>query len=1274
MFLTSGSSAEAQAGYQVQRSLRLRASATATLSRTPSAAGNRKTWTWSGWVKLGALSTAGQQIFSAENGSGNYTVLQYGGTLAVYNGTSLIGASNFVTTAVFNDPAAWYHVVVTVDTTQAIVTDRVKLYVNNVQQTWATVGSTQWEQNVNTWVNAAALHRHGKCTLFGGLQYDGYLADVYLIDGQALTPTSFGEYSAYGYWQPKLFVPTTYAAPFPDFNNATDPYYTSVKLQVRGNGTSGATTTTDDSSAGYNLTGSGGAVIDTTNYKFGGSSMYFPGSPSYFSTPNINFGFGTGDFTIEAWVRVTSLASGTLSLACQWGTTGQRAWMLVANTSGFYVSTTSGGGGVSDLVQAGYGLSIVLGQWYHIAAVRSGTSLKFYVNGVVGGSVGTISSIVSVNQPVYIGKNIDTNTWYHQGNIDNLRVTVGVARYTSNFNPNGNTGYGTNGFHLPFEGAVSQISEFPNSAPSDPNFANVVLLAHFNGADGTSSFTDNSNLAHAMYSIGGAMLSTTQSRFGGTSLKLDTTNYASISSNSNFNFLSGVYTVEAWVCPDGSSLVGRNPGIVMRGMYSTNGGNWSGLSFGMRAIQSAVRFYFYGTTNANEQFIDSATGVLTTGTWTHLAMVRNGTTGYAFVNGNLIGTITGLNTLTASTQPVMIGNFDYDANLTSNNPLNTHFGGYIDEVRITSGVARYTSNFVPNASTVSSAAIGSDTSGNGNNWTPTNISLAADATCDSMLDVPLGGGGGELGNYATLNPLVKASGANTTYSNGNLAGTIGTTSNGHTCISTIAIQPGMKAYFEGVVTTGVYTTSCYFGIIHANDAPNDILNSYTGQTSRGYGYGRSINSNLKYNNNTSSAYGALLTNGSVVGIAFDNSAGTLEFFHNGVSQGVAFTGIPSGDYLFSVGAAGWVVQTNFGQYAFTYTPPLGFKPLHTGNLSTPVVASPKPHFTATTYTGISVTVNNTTMQPDLVWIKSRSTATAHVLVDTARGISNTLTTVSAASQVTDATAVTAITPTGFTVGTNTLTNATGSAYVAWQWGGCASVVTNTAGSIPSQVRANTAAGFSIVTYTGGSAGASVGHGLGAKPDFIITKRISGAAADWAVHHSALPISNTLYLNTTYSSTQYPNRFGATSSTTFTMGSVPDEVGLTGLNYVAYCFTSVAGYSKFGSYTGNGSADGTFVYCGFKPAFLIIKRIDSTTANWNMFDAARSPTNTVNRAFFPNGSGAEIEDTNRLVDFVSNGFKLRQGAPAPITAEFNGNGGAFIFIAFAEAPLKYALAR
>jgi len=338
---------------------------------------------------------------------------------------------------------------------------------------------------------------------------------------------------------------------------------------------------------------------------------------------------------------------------------------------------------------------------------------------------------------------------------------------------------------------------------------------------------------------------------------------------------------------------------------------------------------------------------------------------------------------------------------------------------------------------------------------------------------------------------------------------------------------------------------------------------------------------------------------------------------------------------------------------------------------------------ATLYTGDGTTgrlIQNTDQgttgfKPDLVWIKSRSNALNHNWYDSNRGAPNEISSSTTSGDTSGD--LTAFNTTGFTINQTTgyEINHSGYTYVGWQWqANQGTNVSNTSGTITSSVSANTTAGFSIVTYTGnGSAGATVGHGLGAVPQLIFVKGRTNAL-NWTVYSAAAGSTNYLELNTTAATQAQSsyNMFNSTAPTSsvFTLGNIGNTNGST-VTYVAYCWTPIAGYSAFGSYTGNGSTNGPFVYLGFRPAYILIKRTDNV-GDWWIFDNKRAYSyNIVDYELYANTTAAEgqYNGAGQGMDLLSNGFKLRGQTGQP-----NTSGATFIYMAFAENPTKFANAR
>jgi hypothetical protein len=715
--------------------------------------------------------------------------------------------------------------------------------------------------------------------------------------------------------------------------------------------------------------------------------------------------------------------------------------------------------------------------------------------------------------------------------------------------------------------------------------------------------------------------------------------------------------------------------------------------------------YFF--TNAAVAFVTSAV-YRDPSAWYHIVLVWDSANATAalrcrlYVNGvevtamatdnrsSISSNNSGWNNTTA--QNIMTGNGAYvDGYLTEVNFIDgqaltpTSFGAYNSygvwspaKYSGTYGTNGFYLNFQDN-SAATAAAIGKDNSGNGNNWTPNNISLTAGNTYDSMTDVPTLTSP-TTSNYPVMNPLIPSASSFITSGNLNIAG-LGVTNQVQ---STFAVTSG-KWYWEIELTNdGAYAI---VGVSSQADLTSPF---YPGSGGTSYGYD-GLTGN-KYNNGIASAYGATYASGNLISVALDMDSGKIWFAKNGVWQAsgdpaagtnAAFTTLSNAvSTVASYGrrsatAANPSGSINFGQRQFVYTPPTGFKSLNTFNLPPPTIPNGAAQFAATLYTGnggtqvITNTVNGVSMQPDLVWIKGRSGATNNGLQDSVRGTAGgILVSNSTAAESAGGAYISSLNSNGFTVNANSSGNGSTATYVGWQWKANGTpAVTNTSGSIPSTISANTTSGFSIVTFTCPASGNfTVGHGLGIAPAMFILKTRNGVDG-WYVYHKnlATPASNYLVLNTTAATATSTSIWGNTNPTSsvLTLGT---NAGIgANLNGLLYCFSEIAGFSKFGGWTGNGSTDGPFIYTGFRPRFILIKDYGNPASNWIIQDTSVNTYNVAANILSSNSSAAETTYTG--IDFLSNGFKVRV-AGAPI----NTNGNGVLYAAFAENPFNYSLAR
>ena len=580
--------------------------------------------------------------------------------------------------------------------------------------------------------------------------------------------------------------------------------------------------------------------------------------------------------------------------------------------------------------------------------------------------------------------------------------------------------------------------------------------------------------------------------------------------------------------------------------------------------------------------------------------------------------------------------------------------------------------YLPFTNTTSTTTLGYDSSGNGNNWTTNNFSLTSGATYDSMTDVPTLTSA-TAANYSTFNPVGVGGGS---LSNGNLRSS---TSSSIPDVGTMAMLSG-KWYCEITVTTSSNPRVGIYDIGAA--APANF-----GATANGWAL---VNSPSRiYANGTAPNYGSFNgANGDVVMMAYDADAGKFWFGANGAwfasgdpatAANPSITGL-AGKALVPAVASGTganVFDLNCGQRAFAYTPPTGFKALNTYNLPDSTIVRPSKHMNIVPYTGtssVSQSVGGFGFQPDLIWIKNRDNVENHHLMDSVRGNNKFLLTNSTAAERTGSmnsgNNALAFTSDGFSItsnGTGDELNFGTRAYVTWGWKASGATASNTSGTISSTVSTNPSAGFSVVTYTGTGSNATVGHGLGVAPNVIIVKSRTNSAANWIVYHWSLGAGQYILLSTSGAAGAASTVWNNTSPTS-SVFSIGTDAGTNGSanNNVAYCWSEISGFSKFGYYTGNGSADGPFVYTGFRPKFILTKRSDSTS-DWWIQDTTRATFNASNALLFPNLTQAEYTTAGVEFDILSNGFK-------PRNTGHNISGGTYIYMAFAENPFKNSLAR
>jgi hypothetical protein len=860
--------------------------------------------------------------------------------------------------------------------------------------------------------------------------------------------------------------------------------------------------------------------------------------------------------------------------------------------------------------------------WYHLMVSVDYTQsiadnrIKMYVNGI------ELTSFSDVNTPTQnltsfmngsgnnhtIGAQIKRYDNFYDGYLAEMNFIDGQQLDPSYFGyfdsitniwlPKKYTGsYGTNGFYLPFTDTAS-VQTLGRNYTSNYVADNNNIAA--------SSWTKNNSVTAAANAAVAPDGTTTASSLIENSISSN--NW--VSQATGFTTISGnVYTTSAFIKPVGRTW------CLMQNDNFTNGGAgrpyaWFNLS-GSGAVGT--------TNNTNASILPLANGWYRCTITTTVPSTNSGETFYvgiypALSNGNLV------------------------------NPGNGTTALYVWGVAANAGSSLNTLGNVPfNATSPINSTGGGD-------WTPSNISLTAGATYDSMVDSPTNVfttatdiGGVVSGNYPTFNILDEnTSGLGTPITNGGLTAS-GTTYAVSVYSASFLVPQSGKWYYETVYSS--LTSAAIIGIRSYSTGSTDV--QYYSNGTKGVG-------------GTNTSYGATWTTGDVIGVAVDRDAGTVTFYKNNASQGAISIPTNSAEFNMawnSVSPYGTAsCSVNFGQRAFAYAPPAGFKSINTTNiqaLGTSVVGkaaiTPSKWMDVNLWggTGAPINIVNSGFQPDLVWLKVRNISDSNGLFDSVRGAGARLQSNDTGVEANTPAVLSSFNSNGFSIsGSDPQSNGAGNSYVGWQW------------------KQSPTSGFNIVAYTGTGVARSISHNLGVAPSFMIVKTRTQASVDWPTFHVSTGNSGGNTLNESAAKVTTAGWWNNTSPTSsnFTVGTGAQTNG-NGQSMIAYLWAEVPGFSKFGSYTGNGSTDGPFVYTGFRPKFILMKSATGAY-NWYIEDATRSMINPMGSTLAPNITAAEDNawGSGRRLDITSNGFKIRISS-----LETNGSGATFIYAAFAESP-------
>ena len=1239
--------------FSLDNSLRFDDDVSSNLKRTPTTSTNRRTFAWSGWVKRCELGS-GQGIFGTATGSATeFFIIQFTSSDTIFiqgastPSSSLVENVRLGTDRLFRDPSAWYHIAVIVDTTQATASNRLKLYVNGDLITDFTSGNATYPttQNFETPINSSSFPIQVGSVDTGTIDpFAGYMAEVNFIDAPIFTAaTTSGSATVTGIsstatLKEGMAVSSSTTSVIPD----------------------GTTIQSIDSSTQITLSANATATNGSVSLTFNATIDFF------------------GETKEGIWVAKEYLGPyGTNGFRLNFSSTGTAA--------GFTTVTFTGTGAAQSLTGVGFQPDFV---WLKD---RTGSSDHVLYDSLRGVNAGLVSNSTAA-------ENTASSSTQDFVSFDSDGFSVGIP---TQFGSTGSTGKNIVAWNWEAGGAPSADNSagqgnVPTAGSVKIDGSNSssalsgTLVAKRISANTTYGFsiitfnsgsTDNVTLDHGLGAVPKWIITRPRDNSGSwvvyhaEQATDPSTGYLVLNDDALFEDDVRIWndtmpTSTLVTLGNVSFTFGDNKECIMYcwseisgyskfGGYTGNGSSGHAITTGFAPAWLMVKRVDPTGSDNSWYIVDN----------TRTANMASGNDDLLYANlNNAEGSTNDFFTFTST---------GFELN-TSSPAVNTSGGEYIymafKDTR--------TSGFYL------------DQSGNGNNFSALGLEFS-----DAVPDSP-------TNNSATFNALVKDLKHSTTLSNGNKTISFTSGSSGFSgCPMTIFRNEG-KAYCEVELDRTYNGNSGDSQTVFVVSEEKDFSDIGSGDSSNfegSYNAGGSSDAAASINDSgvNQGTPTKFRTAGDRVGVFVDFDTGKGFFSLNGTVQTVNgtpdvangtnphFTFTPNIRLTVGVGGihAGTPAILTLKDDPSTWetTPPTGYTSFSTANLQDPDIdpnqgEAPDEYFNTVTYTGAGGTqaITGVGFQPDWVWAKARNVAFNHRLYDVVRGVSKRLDTASSGAESTE-NGVISFDSDGFTAA-HAGTNNAGNTFVAWNWkaGGAAS--NNTDGTLTSQVSASTESGFSIVTYTGsGTNGDTVGHGLNSAPKMIFIKSRVATSADgnWIVYAKAgtagfglVNETDYLLLNSTVEATDAVGAFNdtAATSTVFSLGTFPD-LNQSTKTYVAYCFAEKEGYCRVGTYIGTGGADGQFVYTGFRPAWVLMKRT-STSGSWKLFDNKRpNPFNVIDARIEADNNGAESTSSSYSIDLISNGFKLRGSS-----GEQNGDGSTFIYLALAEQPFKYSNAR
>tara|TARA_Y100001937_G_C7133908_1_gene338946 strand:- start:631 stop:4218 length:3588 start_codon:yes stop_codon:yes gene_type:complete len=1174
--------------YLLERSLRFNDDSSSHLTRTPTSDGNLDNWTFSAWVKLG--NDVGRFLIGASIASNKWFHIAVNSSSKIDVRQFNVSGYDFrkISDRLLRDKSAWYHLVVSYDSDDSTAEDRIKVYLNGERVT--NFGTNQNPSSgTNSFLNQNHTHTIGAFVNDNGSSissfFDGYLAEVNLVDGTTLQPTDFGE-TKEGIWIAKKYTGSYgtngFYLNFKD--DSTVEGFNTVAYTGPIGASAAAGTTGIVTGVGFqpdfiwikNRTNANNHQLfdSVRGIDSSGDQALHSNLTSGQSTSNTNGGLSSIDadgFTLKAGTDGGSDPSNTTrSILVGGDNHNYVSWIWKAG--GAPTATNSAGAGATPTAGSvkidGSNLGSALAGTIPATKISANTTYGFSIVTYTGtGSAGTIAhGLGAVPKWIMVKKTSGSQAWqvYHVGNtVDENGATVSPEDEKLTLNTTAHT--------------VTDSTTWNDTAPTSTVFS-----------VGSGNGTNQLNQTYVAY------------------LWCEKSGYSKFDSYTGNGSSTGP-----------TVTTGFKPAFVIT--KSTEEAHSWFIADNTRNTSNPVNKWLFSDLSNTENDSSDRADFLSSG--------------------------------------FQITNANDNQNKSGKNYIYMAFADTRD------------------------FAFWTDDSGNENDWQPNNLK-----NTDVVPDSP-------TNNFATLNPLQSPASAITgsiSYRHGNLF--IPTGNRCHVR-STISVSSG-KWYYEFRLNSIGNSVNAVAGVVNAD------LSATASYNTEAIFYRGSDGNKLV--NNTASSFGASYTNGDIIGVALDIDGDDVEFFKNNVTQGtIALSGIsgvttwqPIIGFQSSDNASSGGV--NFGQDSsfqgleipqgntddnsigdFFYAPPTGYLALCTDNLPDPEVDpntgdNPEDYFNTVLYTGNNTTdtaITGVGFAPDWIWIKDRLTSNNHILVDRVRGVDKLVySNGNSVAEIDGAAQIASLDSDGFTLGAaKTYVNESGSIYVAWNWKAGGTPSTNTDGTVTTNVSANQEAGFSVFTYTGTGSSCSVGHGLGTTPKMVWYKN-RDTASNWLSLTTAID-GTTDYVSISSNAAKTNLDSYSITSSVINIGGASTAVNTSGQEHVAFAFAEKDGYSKIGKFVGAGGADNTFVYLGFRPAWFLIKRVD-TTGDWVLYDNKRDPFNVGSDRLSPNLADGRLDGaSNYGIDFVSNGVKFRSGQ-----ADTAVSGGTYIYMAFAEQPFKYSNAR